>query len=240
MRRWYMGAASLVAGMMLGGCAADDVVVKRQAEMESRIESLLQSNKAMNVQLADLSGELMVLKGQMRTTGEDVVRLAAAQNELRQSLDGMHNRVGKSELSAPANAIEVVSRDVIKDRDGGSQDAYMKAYGLYSANRYDEAVKAFAAFMQSYPDSEFAANAQYWTGECHYTLANFPLALAAFQKVISNYPASNKVPDAMLKTAFTLFAMHDNDKARAMLEELIEKYPKSPAADKARMRIRSK
>lgn len=240
MKQWFRAAAAAAAGMALVGCAADDVVIKRQAEMESRIENLLQSSKAMNVQLADLSGELMMLKAQVRTNGEDIGRIAAGQKELRDSLDTAHSRAIKAETSVPASAVEVVNRDTVKEKDGAGQDEYMKAYGLYGANRFDQAVEAFTAFLQAHPASEFAANAQYWIGECHYTQSNLPMALDAFQKVIAAYPAAKKVPDAMLKAGFTLYAMHDQDKGRTMLEGLIEKFPKSPAADKARERLSRK
>jgi tol-pal system protein YbgF len=237
MNNWCKVVTTLVAGTAFAGCAADDVMVKRQTEMESRIESLLQSNKAINVQLADLSGELLMLKGQVRAGGEDIDRLEEGQKELRESLNAMHTRNLAAETASPAAKVEVVNRAVAGDRDGGSQEAYMKAYGLYSANKYDQAVEAFTAFLQAYPASEFTANAQYWIGECHYTQSSLPPALEAFQKVIANYPAAQKVPDAMLKAAYTLYAMHHEEKGRAMLENLIEKYPKSPAADKARERL---
>ncbi len=239
MKHWYRLVATVVAGAALAGCAADDVMVKRQAEMESRIENLLQSNKAMNAQLADVSGELLRIKEQVRANGDDIGRLTAGQKDLRESLDALHAREVKVKTAPPATRGEVVNRDAVKEKDS-AQDAYVKAYGLYSSDRYDEAVKAFTSFMQTYPASEFAANAQYWIGECHYTQSNLPLALDAFQKVISNYPASKKVPDAMLKAAYTLYAMHSDDKGRVMLENLIEKYPKSPAADKARERLSRK
>lgn len=241
MKHWYGVAVTVAAGMALAGCAADDVVVKRQAEMEARLESLLQSNKAVNAQLAGLSGEVQELKGRVKAGSTDIENLKSGQKELNEALAATHSRRIASETSAaPAAKIEVVNRDASREKDGGSQDAYMKAYGLYGANNYEQAIEAFTAFMRDYPDSEYTANAQYWIGECHYTRSNLPLALDAFRKVVSNYPQAKKVPDAMLKAAFTLYAMHDQEKGRAMLENLVEKYPASPAAGKARERMSRK
>jgi tol-pal system protein YbgF len=124
-----------------------------------------------------------------------------------------------------------------KDRESRDQEAYMKAFGIFSANRYPEAITAFTEFIALFPGSEYAGNAQYWIGECHYTQKEFPMALNAFRTVIDQYPKGKKVPDAMLKVAFSQLNMHEEAAARSTLQKLIDAYPKSPASAKAKERL---
>jgi tol-pal system protein YbgF len=91
--------------------------------------------------------------------------------------------------------------------------------------------------MAAYPASEYAANAQYWIGECLYTQKEYQKALSAFNAVLSQYPKGKKVPDAMLKVAFSQLSLNDPASAKATMLKLIETYPKSPAAAKAKERL---
>ena len=113
----------------------------------------------------------------------------------------------------------------------------MKAFGLFSANNYPAAISAFEDHLRKYPRGEYAGNAQYWIGECHYTQHDYRAALDAFNLVVKNYPQGAKVPDALLKIGFTFISLNEPDKARATLESLIAKYPRTPAAAKAQERL---
>jgi tol-pal system protein YbgF len=117
------------------------------------------------------------------------------------------------------------------------QEAYMKAFGIFSANRHQEAISAFSEFIAAYPNSEYAANAQYWIGECHYSQKDYQKALDAFNIVLSKYPKGKKVPDAMLKVAFSQLSLSDQASARVTMQKLIDTYPRSPAAAKAKERL---
>jgi tol-pal system protein YbgF len=123
------------------------------------------------------------------------------------------------------------------DQDAGEQDAYMKAFGLYSTNRFQAAIDAFNLFLAKYPASEYAVNAQYWIGECYYTNREFTRAIEEFTKVAARYPHGKKVPDAMLKVGYSLISIDQRDKARAVLEDLVKRYPQSQASAKARERL---
>lgn len=226
--------------LALSGCASQDATLKKQAELESRLESLAMGNNITTQRVSTLTNEVRDLKEQRK---ED----AAALREMRDSI--MNLRSLTDELLAKKSASPTVTTpqkiELINKEESGSQqqktdipsEAYLKAFGLYSADKYEEAIESFTAFIKAYPDSEYAANAQYWIGECYYTRSDLPKALDSFKKVISNYPHGNKVPDAMLKAGYTLFAMKQPEKATPMLESLISKYPDSPAAIRAREKL---
>ncbi len=216
----------------LCACANTDVIVKKQAEMEARLEQLIQGNAAATAQLAEMANEVKDLRTQVKAN-------AAVLEELKSASRGSAPQEVASSPGVPQSPrIEVVNEDVAPaDRQSTAQDAYMKAFGLFSANSYNEAVMAFESFIRSYPNSEYAGNAQYWIGECYYTQRDFPQAMEAFNKVIEKYPTGNKVPDAMLKIGLTYVSMNEPGKARAALQSLLDKYPRSQAAAKARERL---
>ena len=91
--------------------------------------------------------------------------------------------------------------------------------------------------MKNNPQSEYAANALYWIGECHYSLSDLPKAKDIFSRVAETYPNSSKAPDALLKLGYTQAALKEKSKANATFEGLIKSYPSSPAAAKARERL---
>ena len=75
--------------------------------------------------------------------------------------------------------------------------AYDKAFQALKELRYADAAEGFQVFVEKYPDSEYADNAQYWLGESYYVTRNYDIALVAFQRLIDRFPDSPKVPDAL-------------------------------------------
>ncbi len=226
--------------LTLSGCASQDTVLRKQAEHESRLESLALGSNISNQRISSLSNEVRDLQEQRKQDAATIREMRDSIMNLRALTDEILVNKSASPSAATPQKIEVINRE-----DPGTQpqktdvpsEAYLKAFGLYSADKYEEAIESFSAFIKAYPDSEYAANAQYWIGECYYTRSDLPKALDSFNKVISNYPQGNKVPDAMLKAGYTLFAMKKPEKARPLLETLISKYPESPAAARAKEKL---
>jgi len=229
----------LLAGMLglaVSGCGTSDNIIRKQTEMEARIEQLVQANAANTARVSELSALVGDLRGEVAKNVADIDGLKPAVRDIKASLESAPRRAEES--SSSPSRIVLVNRDVAPG-DGQSleQDAYMKAYGLFSANNYPAAIEAFHAFIKDHPASEYAGNAQYWIGECYYTRRDYGRALAAFAKVVEKYPKGNKAPDALLKIAFSQISLNEPGKARATLESVVEKYPRSPAAAKARERL---
>ena len=115
--------------------------------------------------------------------------------------------------------------------------AYQAAFDMLKEGRYKAANTAFNSFLQRYPQSSYAGNAQYWLGESNYVTRQFQQAVMEFQTVLKKYPTSNKVADAMLKLGYTHYELHEFDKATSQLQDLLKAYPKSTAARLAGKRL---
>lgn len=226
--------AFLLICLTLTGCASGDLMVKRQAEAEAKIEHLLQADKKNTQRMNELSAQIQTLSDQIRGDSASIKELQAAISELKSTNTANAAHSGQ----APSTKIEVVNQDPPNgSRESGPPAEYVKAFGLYSVNNFSAAIEAFQAFLSLSPTSDYAANAAYWIGECHYSMSDLPKSLASFRKVIELYPSSAKAPDALLKVGYTQAAMKQKEQSVKTFEELIRRYPSSQAAIKARERL---
>lgn len=233
--RWI---AFLISCLALNGCAANDLMLKRQSETEAKVEHLIQSARNGERRANELAGQIQSQDDQAKVAAIQIKRLEDTISDLRKSQDELKARFILLSQRTPPPKIEVVNQETpSKGRDSGPPADYVKAFGLYSANNFPEAIAAFESFMKSNPRHDYTANALYWIGECHYSLSDLPKARDIFFQVAENYPNSPKAPDALLKMGYSLAAMKEKDKARTIFENLIRTYPSSPAAAKARERL---
>jgi tol-pal system protein YbgF len=115
--------------------------------------------------------------------------------------------------------------------------AYKDAYEALKRHDHGAAVAGFKKFLDTWPQHDYADNAQYWLGEAQYDKRDFKVALLEFRKVIQKYPAGNKAPDALLKVGFCYLNLGDAGSARDVLTQVVDLYPKTEAAKLAAKRL---
>jgi tol-pal system protein YbgF len=225
--------------LLLSGCAANDLVVKRQAESDAKIEFLIQTSKKTEQRQNELAGQLQVQEERFQSVTGEIKQIKDENRDLRASNDELKARVMGLAKQLQTPKVEIVNQPTPgkATRESGPPAEYLKAFGLYSANNFPAAIEAFDSFLKNNPLSDYAANAVYWIGECYYTLSDFPKAKEAFLKVAESYPKSTKTPDALLKLGYTLSALKEKEKATGIFEKIITSYPSSTAAIKARERL---
>jgi tol-pal system protein YbgF len=115
-----------------------------------------------------------------------------------------------------------------------SPTSYMtSASGFYYAGQFDMAIEAFTEFIERFPDSPDAAEAQFYIGESHYSSQRHKEALEAYATVISRYPDSPRVPDAYYKQGLSYEQLGRRPEAIKNYELLRRQYPESTAAGHA-------
>ncbi|MEN1727568.1 MAG: tol-pal system protein YbgF [Pseudomonadota bacterium] len=96
------------------------------------------------------------------------------------------------------------------------QQAYDAAFSALRATRYADAAEGFSNFLDRWPDSSYAPNAQYWMAETFYVTRDFRTALGFFNELLERYPNSSKQGDALLKIGFSHFELQQwNEGANA-------------------------
>ncbi|PKN16415.1 MAG: tol-pal system protein YbgF [Deltaproteobacteria bacterium HGW-Deltaproteobacteria-23] len=224
---------SLFAG--LSGCAANDLLVQRQSSLEGRLEQIVLSQNSVKADLAALTGQLQEIKQQSTRQPAAETELLARFAELQEKVKIIANRLIQLEsVSGQSATIELVNQESTPaGHEESVQAAYIKAFGLFSANNYSGAAEAFSAFIAAYPESEYTANARYWLGDCYFSLGRYSEAIDSFSRVLEMNPLPKRAADALLKTGSAWYHLDDPEKGSAVLRLLIEKYPGSEAAELA-------
>ncbi len=111
--------------------------------------------------------------------------------------------------------------------------AYNDALNNYFNNDFLEAIQEFRILIQREPTGAYADNAQYWIGECYYSLEDFESAITEFEKVFT-FAENNKSDHALFKIAISYQQLGRYMKARENMARFIQEYPDSELANQAR------
>ena len=115
---------------------------------------------------------------------------------------------------------------------------YSQAFDALKAGSYSVAITGFKDFLQSYPGSPLAENAQYWLGEAYYVNHDYDSAAGAFRTVLKKWPDSRKAPDALLKLGYSQYEQKQYQAARVTLGEVTRRYPGTDSARLAAARLK--
>jgi tol-pal system protein YbgF len=233
--RWLL---PLAAGLWLAGCAStpeeDPVLQGKLSDLDSRttnIERVVQNQSLLSLaQRADqMQNEVSVLRGRIEVLENSNDQLRKQQKDLYADLDKRISAMAAGQTPGPAAAGQPAP--------GADQGAYNQAFDVLKGGRYADAIVGFRQFLQAYPQSSLADNAQYWLGESYYVTRDFQNAAASFQTVLDRWPDSRKAPDALLKLGYTQAELGRTAQARITLTSVSTRYPGSDAANLAAARV---
>lgn len=91
----------------------------------------------------------------------------------------------------------------------------------------------FQELITNYPQSDYAADAQFWIAESLAKENNVPAADAAYAAVVSAYPTSAKAPTALYKRAQLILKQGNTAQARQLFEQVVARFPRSDEAELA-------
>jgi len=241
--------AALVAALSFAsvpshaGLFDDEEARKAILELRNKVTTMQQDVDAKLADKADKSGtldllnqneqmrqEIAKLRGQLEVLTNELANAQQRQKDFYNDLDTRLRNLEPKKVSVDGRDAEV---------EPAEQKAYDAAMAAFKDGDYKGANAALIDFLRRYPQSVFAAAAQYALGNSYYVLNDFRGALAAQQVVVKNFPDSPKAPDAMLNIASCYIELKDKVAAKRSLTALIEKYPDSPSAETAKERLRS-
>lgn len=118
--------------------------------------------------------------------------------------------------------------------DGSAEDQYKFAFNILLQNDYDQAERAFRAYIDKYPNDPRSENARYWLAETYYVRDKFEPASAAFADAYQKAPNGQKAPDNLLKLGMSLGKLNKPREACAAFQRLGEQFPNAPGTVKSR------
>jgi tol-pal system protein YbgF len=157
---------------------------------------------------------------------------------LSASLQDLQNKI--SVLSQAIYDLEIVTD---KKSNSGDQSVppssvYQNAYGDFSMGKFDLAYSGFQSFTNKYSNAELAPQAQFYMGECFYSMSMWEKALEEYKKVEQNYKKrSDLVLSARLKIALCCQKLDKNEEAISMFLSIIKDFPQSPESLTAKENI---
>jgi tol-pal system protein YbgF len=119
------------------------------------------------------------------------------------------------------------------------QQLFQQAYGDYTSGNYSLAVQGFQAFLDSFPNSPQAHEAQLYAAESLAYDKKDMEAVAAYNRVIANYPGSPSVPQAYYKRGMSFERLGETARARESYETVIKQFPDTQQATLAMQRLES-
>lgn len=236
---------------------------RRLAEIESAVKGqglvdLLNQIQALNQELSNVKGQLEVAShniemGQQRQRDlyADVdARLRKIESGIQPAVPGQPGMVdptmdpnaaatpsASTPGSSPSSVTAAVAPTLEPAGAGSEAQDFENAQALYQAGKYKEAFGAYEKFLQTYPNSSHAPDAQYALGYTQFSLKNYKAAMSTQQKLIKQYPTHQRVPDAMFSIANSQIQLSDIEGAKQTLKTLLARYPNSTAAPNAKKRL---
>jgi tol-pal system protein YbgF len=226
-----------------------------QVQLNAAIAALQESLKALNARvddqtsgirkgLADQGLKIDQLASELRVVREGVSDTGVRIGQLSQEIEAVRLSIPQFSGGAPPEAANLSPRVPTVTAPGDPAPPVAPQPGLavtpqrlfettradYYNGQWDLCVSGFEMYLQTFPKSELAHEAQYLIGECQYQNGNHQDAVSAYNQVISNYPRSTSAPNAYYKRGLALERLGQLDRARESFETLVKSYPDTDAA----------
>jgi len=224
---------------------------KEQEKNSSTVASMRKGQANSAADLGDLRENIQQLRGQLETLKKDMAQADKGNDEFKDRLDNIALKVNFIENFleiGKKNSVSDVYDNGIKPSGNGvaakepakkqnKETMYAAAYQTFKDGHYDKSRTEFKNFLATYPNTEYAGNAQFWIGECYFFEKNYEQAILEYEKVAKNYPKGNKVPFALLKQGFSFLNLNDKISAKLILQKVIKDFPNTNQARTARSKL---
>lgn len=224
-------------------------VEERLTRLESQVKEMRQTAEFNNKRMAEALASFEMIREEINRMGGEIGTIrheVESENQARgQELQEMSHRLARMEeqLGDQIALIRDLAGDAVnKQGDAKGKAAeeellYKKAFSEMTLHQYKKGADLFSQFIKKYPKSKLVDNAQYWLGECYYSLGDYEKAILEFQKVVKQYPKGDKAAASILKQGLAFYELKSYADAKAFLEKVVREYPKSEEAVEAREKM---
>lgn len=196
--------------------------------LNTKVESTGEDVRSLRDALADLSGRLE--------------RMDAKITDLKNQLQIMQNPppapgAGPAGATVPPGATGQPGQPNGPPAGVSAAQAYTDAFRDKQSGKTDLAYQEFQQYLTYFPNTEYAADAQYYLAEIDYERHNYKQAIQGFDAVLERYPDNHKTRDAHLLKGFALAKDGQRTKATQELRSLIQTSPSSEEARRAQQAL---
>lgn len=167
-----------------------------------------------------LSGEMRVLMSNLR---DDVEIMDRSLGELRGEVNGMAQQLTTMQTTAEQlESPEGLMRLAVTD---------------FLSGNYELATEGFREYLDSYPTSSRAAEAQLYMGDVHFNQREYDQAIIEYDLLLQKYPNSVKKVTALYKKGLALAELDETEDALTYLRQVVSDFPDSTEAASAQQKI---
>lgn len=241
------GAAAIAAPAPVSDL--NDSSLERRVDV---LERIVNSRSDMQIkiqqQLDFMQDEVSELRGTLELHNHQLEEILERQRELYLEIDrrieGLQSSSGNgmaSSVSTPSTSSPMVSTaNTAVSTQMSESDAYDNAVNLILRDKqYDQAIPAFQSFIETYPNSTYAANAHYWLGQLLFNKQEWQQAAEQFEILVGSYPDSSKRADALFKLGVVEQKRQNIARAKQLFAQVISEYPDSSSRKLADTRLKT-
>lgn len=245
--------------LVICGCFSRSEIVR----MKGQLDYLESSNQRLEAQLTALDSlyrsqlaEIQKMRAGINNSNRDLAsRLEELNSKVSDQADRLSLLTQKVEKPQPRSVVAPRDTTIIIDtgqvpvlptehdtvRPSGpeinAQELYDNAYKDYRRQNYDLAIAGFQEYLDYFPTSATAPDAQYWLAECYNKKQDYSKAIEEFSKVVDRFPKSLKSPQALYKIGLAWETQGNTEEARKAYQDLVTRYPASDAAKFAKEKL---
>lgn len=182
-------------------------------QMGDNIAAVRRAQSAISTNTTDTSGQISAMGERVTATNNRMERLSEQFASLRKLIEDIPKLPTFTQLT-PGNA----------------EQLFAAAYSDYSRGNFDLALSEFRQYVETFPSSELADNAQYWIAEILLAQKKTPEAVTELQKVAQVNPQGDKTALALYKRGALLLEMGRKEEAVAQFLALVKDYAKTNEA----------
>lgn len=209
---------------------------ERLAKLERILKARQQNDFDMQRRIDTLQNEVLELRGVAEQQNDQISQILQRQRQLYEEIAAASSKATvapQENTQAPSTSMPAASASTL-DETG----SYERAVNLVLKERqYDAAIPAFRDFIKQYPDSAYAANANYWLGQLLYNKSDYESAKQAFSTVVSKYSDSSKRADSLVKLGMIAEKSNDKAGAKALYNKVLKEYANSASARLAQQQL---
>ncbi|MGH9845953.1 MAG: tol-pal system protein YbgF [Blastocatellia bacterium] len=189
-------------------------------QMSDNISAIRRAQSAVSTNSAEALTQVSAMGERITATNQRMERLSEQFAQLKKVIEDIPKMPTFTQLT-PGNA----------------EQLFAAAYSDFSRGNYDLAMSEFKQYVEIYPSSELADNAQYWIGEILYAQKKLPEAAAEFEKVAAVNAKGDKTATALYKRALILLETEKKDEALAQFQTILKDYPKTRESELATQQL---
>jgi tol-pal system protein YbgF len=172
--------------------------------------------------------EIARLRGQLEVLANQIALAQKGQKDLYADLDARIKKLEPRQETIDGQTAEVLPTE---------KKSYDTAMELFKSGDYKAAASALQDFVRRYPDSAYAANAQYWLGNAYYAQRDYKNAIAAQEACRGELRHQRQGAGRDAQHRQQLHRAEGQKNAKKVLQQLVSKFPDTSAAATAKDRL---